>query len=320
MATRSTIVTSRKKDNQSPFPARVMLLNTRPLYPFSAPFFPLVPGPVFFSPILLPRDRRVRAPAPRVGTSGDEDCIVPAVDRVGGRFLTVSFWASEESFISSLLRFFLPAFAFRFSTLSSALSGAITLAGKTSFSCSCAVDSVLVRLPTDLLLLVLTFSADPVLRRINTGRAGTVFVLAVTLPRPAGTEDVPLRNLSTGSVLSTGWDILVLTGLRHSGPRRPPTVVSVGAMLPRILVRMLISDLIFVAEDVRTGKGLRGTETSTTGDALALVDAALAVLLALLGPLVDGLAEPDGPPSLAFFDSKMNGVIPFSIDGGLIFS
>lgn len=322
-----------RKTDQSPFPARVMLLSTRPLYPFSELFFPPASDPFFFSQMLFPRDLRARG-APRVGTSGDNDSIIAAVDLVGGRFLTVSLRASARSFISSLLRFFLPGLAFGFSTGSSALSGSKTLTGNTSFSCSCDPASALARLPVDLLPLVLTFSAEPVLRSTSTGRTGAAGAPdPVRLPRPAGTEDGPFRNLRTGGALSTGCEVLALTGLEHPGPRSPPTVVSVGAMLPLILVRILISGLVFNVEDVRTGIGLRGSAAPTeeggasalldaalAGDGLTLIEAAWAVLLALLGPLVEGVPEPDCPSGFAFFVSKTKGTILLFMGDGLMFS
>lgn len=68
-----------------------------------------------------------------------------------------------------------------------------------AFSCSNA-DSVLVRLVGELAVAVLTFSAEPVLRRASTGRAG-----ATVLPfevggklREVASDVVVLRSFNVG--------------------------------------------------------------------------------------------------------------------------
>jgi hypothetical protein len=198
----------------------------------------------------------------------------------------------------------------------------MTLMGKTSFSCSC-VDSA-VRPPGELMLVVLTFSADPVLRNTSTGRTGAAVAGAGAWPRKDGTDDGPLRSFSTGAALSTGCELwpeaVALTGLKPSGPRRPPTVVLIGAMLPLIVVRMLISFLVLVVDAGLIGGGTRPLATPIAAvDENVLLDAALDVLLALLAPLAEDVPEPDGASGLPFFVSKINGTILFS-GGGLTFS
>jgi hypothetical protein len=173
------------------------------------------------------------------------------------------------------------------------------------------------------MLVELTFSADPVLRNTSTGRTGAAVAGPIVLPRKDGTDDGPLRSFSTGAALSTGcelWpEVVALKGLKPSGPRRPPTVVLIGAMLPLIVVRMLISFLVLVIDAGLIGGGTGPLVTIAAVDACVLLDPAFDVLLALLVPLAEDVPEPDGASDLVFFASKMNGTILFS-GTGLTFS